>query len=225
MLADTKMWLQFLPSLLLLLTAAAQAASFCPEKDVISPCECTRDYENASVSVYCSGSHMSAAEMTAIVGRLQNTTMSRLQIIGFADLTEIPAGMFSDLEIFSLTIRSSSRPTMNAQSFAGIRGLIELILTSLGMTEQPSVIFPSVSHVEFLDLSYNRFTTLPERIFSPFRQLLRLFLQFGSLTTIAPNALGGLSTLEYLDLSHNKSGFIKPGLFAEMGQLYTMMLK
>ncbi|XP_014665544.1 PREDICTED: insulin-like growth factor-binding protein complex acid labile subunit [Priapulus caudatus] len=158
-------------------------------------------------------------------GRLQNTTMSRLQISGFGDLTEIPAGMFSGMKIVSLTISSSSRPTMNEQSLAGIRGLTELILTSLQLTELPSVIFPSVSHVEYLHLSYNRFTTLPDRIFSPFTRLRRLFLEFGSLTTIAPNALGGLSTLEYLDLSHNKIGFIEPGLFAEMGQLYTMMLK
>ncbi|XP_014676235.1 PREDICTED: insulin-like growth factor-binding protein complex acid labile subunit isoform X1 [Priapulus caudatus] len=119
---------------------------------------------------------MSAAEMTAIVGRLQNTTMSRLQIGGFGDLTEIPAGMFSGMKIFMLIISDSSRPTMNEQSFAGIRGLTELILSGLQMTEVPSVIFPSVSHVDCLHLSYNRFTTLPDRIFSPFTRLRRLLI-------------------------------------------------
>ncbi|KAH3707142.1 hypothetical protein DPMN_066539 [Dreissena polymorpha] len=122
-----------------------------------------------------------------------------------------------DIEVYSkcpviielLDLSENGLQYINPKALWNITSLTQFLLTdnSLGEMvsfhpEQFQKLFAQFKRLETLDLSRNKFTTLPDGTFTNNRQLKRLYLS-GNVFEQVPFTLSELTNLEYLDFSDN----------------------
>ncbi|XP_073965271.1 toll-like receptor 3 [Choristoneura fumiferana] len=180
----------------------------------------------------------SALDFRAFMGRLDNNNepqrFSKLRYLSLTnnDIHSIPKDLFMSMqEITHLDLSGNPLAYIDPVTLAAISDLTKLrnlTLSSCDLETIPEGLFRRLRKLQRLDLSLNRFTTVPTRISeatnllylnldknpietindnTPFATLTKLrqleIRRLSKLKTIAASALGGLESLVSLDISYN----------------------
>ncbi|XP_068607543.1 slit homolog 1 protein-like [Brachionichthys hirsutus] len=98
------------------------------------------------------------------------------------------------------------------------RNVTELYLDGNQFTSVPRELV-SYQHLQLVDLSNNKISSLSEDSFSNMSQLTTLILSYNSLRCIPPLALGGLHALRLLSLHGNDISELQQGIFSDVASL------
>lgn len=100
-----------------------------------------------------------------------------------------------------------------------------LYLFSNGIEKLNADDFVGMENLEMLDLSQNKLTELPEKVFEPLSSLRNLDLSSNQITNISENSFQGLILLERLYLYSNQIKAIHPKAFDGMDHLLELKLQ
>ncbi|KAM6972404.1 slit homolog 1 protein-like [Aplochiton taeniatus] len=98
------------------------------------------------------------------------------------------------------------------------RNVTELYLDGNQFTSVPKDL-STFKHLQLVDLSNNKISSLSESSFSNMSQLTTLILSYNSLRCIPPKALGGLRSLRLLSLHGNDISELQEGIFSDVASL------
>lgn len=98
------------------------------------------------------------------------------------------------------------------------RNVTELYLDGNQFTSVPKEL-ASFKHLQLVDLSNNKISSLLDDSFTNMSQLTTLILSYNSLRCIPPQALGGLRSLRLLSLHGNDISELQQGIFSDVASL------
>ena len=101
------------------------------------------------------------------------------------------------------TLDLSRISSLQTGDFDGLTNLVELDLSSGGLSELPANIFADLTNLETLRLNDNDLVTLPANIFAGLTSLETLLLNDNDLVTLPPNIFAGLTNLETFSIDNN----------------------
>ena len=142
-------------------------------------------------------------------------------------ITKVEAGAFSGLEGILEYVDLSNNPGIGSlpdNVFSGLgQSLKELQLVGCGLLTVSFTLFSKLSHLEVLQLAYNRFVTVPEDTFNDLKSLKGLYLYSNRLTTLLPAVFTHLTKLQTLYIDHNRIDSIPNNVFNKLNQSLTRL--
>ena len=126
--------------------------------------------------------------------------------------------------ITELVVGKKGLNTLKAGDFGGLSSVEWLDLTGNDLTELPEDMFSELSNLKVLVLTDNRFTELPADTFAGLSSLEELWLDANALKAVPEKVFAGLSKLKVLRLDLNRLTQLPPGLFTDLESLEDLRL-
>ena len=123
-----------------------------------------------------------------------------------------------------LDLEDSGIEALLAEDFRGLSNLEWLALSANDLSELPEGVFDDLSSLERLTLSSNDLSALPEGVFDDLSSLERLTLSSNDLSALPEGVFDDLSSLEILDLSGNDLSALPEGVFDDLTNLKQLSL-
>lgn len=242
-------------SLLLLSLCAAATDAFCPVRCVCNDEKLTVQCAGAALDVIPITLNPEIRELHLTRNNIRNimSAFSVYQQLKFLDvsynqLRTLGADNFPLAELKVLVLDSNSVAELEADTFRGLRTLLELQLRRNALTHVPSRAFHDMRSLERLDLSHNqiarvdpdafvglhrlkslilrenRLSHVPTPAFHHIPHLLALDLGLNSIPTVVDNAFSHLVRLRELSMDRCSTAILEPGAFSSLVSLATLRL-
>ena len=123
-----------------------------------------------------------------------------------------------------LDLEDSGIEALLAEDFRGLSNLEWLALSANDLSELPEGVFDDLSSLERLTLSSNDLSALPEGVFNDLSSLEILTLYSNDLSALPEGVFDDLTNLERLDLSGNDFSALPEGVFDDLTNLKQLSL-
>ena len=123
-----------------------------------------------------------------------------------------------------LDLEDSGIEALLAEDFRGLSNLEWLALSANDLSELPEGVFDDLSSLERLTLSSNDLSALPEGVFNDLSSLEILTLYSNDLSALPEGVFDDLTNLERLDLSGNDFSTLPEGVFDDLTNLKQLSL-
>ncbi|XP_065190284.1 uncharacterized protein LOC135821148 isoform X2 [Sycon ciliatum] len=123
-------------------------------------------------------------------------------------------------------IENSNIPYLAANSFPYHNGIQQLLFINASLMTIDKDAFNTLPNLQTLDLTNNKFATLPEDVFQPLKKTLTgIKIAQSRIQMLPPKLFHGLAKLGYLNLEQNMILSLPANLFQNLPILHTVLLQ
>ncbi|KAG7261634.1 hypothetical protein CRUP_038356 [Coryphaenoides rupestris] len=133
------------------------------------------------------------------------------------NLMDVPKPMPS--LTYLLQLNDTNINVLNTQSLRNLTLVLRFSLTYSPLDTIHPLAFHVAPQLKSVQLSNNKLSTLPAKVFSPLASLEQLYLGANQLETISVETLAGLTQLLKLDLNRNRIWRLDAGVFDQLSNL------
>ncbi|KAM7301267.1 leucine-rich repeat-containing protein 4C [Ixodes scapularis] len=223
---------QLLALLALLGFVAARAHAFCPVR-----CVCNDD----KLTVQCAGAALDVIPIT-LNPEIRELHLTRNNIknilsafsvyqqlesldVSYNQLRTLGRGNFPLAELKVLLLDNNAVVEVEADTFKGLRGLLELQMRRNGLADVPSRAFHDMRSLERLDLSQNQISRVDPDAFVGLHRLKSLVLRENRLSHIPTPAFHHIPHLLALDVAQNPIPTVVENAFSHLVRLRELVME